>query len=81
MLTHLYDDSHKALIIDEPELNLHPQFQAFLVQEIRKLAGGPANSGKKLIFLVTHSPFILDINNKKDLSSIICFHSELVNDL
>lgn len=76
LLTHLYDDSHKTLIIDEPELNLHPQFQAFLVQEIRKVAGDPTVSGKKLIFLVTHSPFILDINNKIDLSSIICFQSD-----
>jgi len=24
LLTHIYDDSHKVLIIDEPELNLHP---------------------------------------------------------
>lgn len=76
LLTHLYDDSHKTLIIDEPELNLHPQFQAFLIQEIRKIAGNPENPGKKLIFLVTHSPFILDINTKKDLSSVICFHSD-----
>ncbi len=76
LLTHLYDDSHKTLIIDEPELNLHPQFQAFLLQEIRKIAGDPSIPGKKLIFLVTHSPFILDINNKSDLSSIICFHSD-----
>ncbi|MDC0933853.1 AAA family ATPase, partial [Arcobacteraceae bacterium] len=27
LLTHIYDDSHKVLIIDEPELNLHPQYQ------------------------------------------------------
>jgi hypothetical protein len=76
LLTHLYDDSHKTLVIDEPELNLHPQYQAFLLQEIRKVAGDPSTPGKKLIFLVTHSPFILDINNKQDLASIICFHSD-----
>lgn len=76
LLTHLYDDSHSTLIIDEPELNLHPQFQAFLVQEIRKIAGDPSIPGKKIILLVTHSPFILDINNKTDLSSIICFQSD-----
>lgn len=76
LLTHLYNDVNKTLIIDEPELNLHPQFQAFLIQEIRKIAGDPNIPGKKLIFLVTHSPFILDINTKKDLSSVICFHSD-----
>lgn len=75
LLTHLYDDENKSLIIDEPELNLHPQFQAFFVQEVRKIAGDPS-LGKKIIFFVTHSPFILDINSSKDLRSVICFHSD-----
>ena len=30
LLTHLYNDKHQNLIIDEPELNLHPQYQAIL---------------------------------------------------
>lgn len=42
LLTHLYDDSHKVLIIDEPELNLHPQYQAFLLEHIRKVSGNPS---------------------------------------
>jgi len=75
LLTHLYDDSHQSIIIDEPELNLHPQYQAFLVQEMRKMAGSPRD-GKKLIFLVTHSPFILDILTPSDLKSTICFHAD-----
>ncbi len=74
LLTHIYDDSHQTLIIDEPELNLHPQYQSFLIQELRKVAG-PIEEGKKIVFLVTHSPFILDILTPKDLKSTICFHS------
>lgn len=74
LLTHLYDDSHKVLIIDEPELNLHPQYQAFLLEQIRKVAGDPSK-GKKLIFLITHSPFILDFKNIDDVKSVICFHA------
>lgn len=74
LLTHIYDDSHQSLIIDEPELNLHPQYQAFLIQEIRKNAGSP-EEGKKVIAVVTHSPFILDILTPQDLKSTICFHS------
>ena len=50
LLTHMYDDSHDFLIIDEPELNLHPQFQAFLLQEIRKIVGSPSLPRKKIIF-------------------------------
>ena len=74
LLTHLYDDKHQYLIIDEPELNLHPQYQAFFMQEVRKLAGDPStDSKKKVIFLITHSPFILDLRTSEDLKSIISF--------
>jgi predicted ATPase len=41
LLAFLYDDDFNALIIDEPELHLHPQFQTFLLAEIRKMAGDP----------------------------------------
>ena len=74
LLTHLYDDKHQHLIIDEPELNLHPQYQAFFMQEVRKLAGDPStDSKKKIIFLITHSPFILDFWSDDDLKSVISF--------
>ena len=74
LLTHLYDDQHRYLIIDEPELNLHQQYQAFFMQEIRKLAGDPSTDGKKKVFfLITHSPFILDLRTSEDLKSIISF--------
>ncbi len=74
LLTHLYNDEHPYLIIDEPELNLHPQYQAFFIQEVRKLAGDPSvDKKKKVVFLVTHSPFILDFRSVEDVKSIISF--------
>ncbi len=74
LLTHLYDDQHHYLIIDEPELNLHPQYQSFFMQEVRKLAENPSTDGKKKVFfLITHSPFILDLRTSADLESIISF--------
>lgn len=74
LLTHLYDDKRHYLIIDEPELNLHPQYQAFFMQEVRKLSGNPSTDGKKkIIFLITHSPFILDFRSEDDLKSVISF--------
>ena len=74
LLTHLYDDQRHYLIIDEPELNLHPQYQAFFMQELRKLSGNPLADGKKkVVFLITHSPFILDLRSVEDLNSIISF--------
>ena len=75
LLTHLYNDEHPYLIIDEPELNLHPQYQAFLMQEVRKLAGDPGtDKRKKIVFLVTHSPFILDFRSVEDVKSVISFN-------
>ncbi len=77
LLSHLYDDRKKCLIVDEPDLNLHPQFQSFFMQEARKVAGDPNSVGdKKIIFLITHSPFILDIRSDDDLKSVISFDLE-----
>ena len=74
LLTHLYDHGHGYLIVDEPELNLHPQYQAFFMQEVRKVAGNPAeDANRKVVFLITHSPFILDLRRKDDLKSVISF--------
>ena len=74
LLTHLYDHGHGYLIIDEPELNLHPQLQAFFMQEVRKLAGKPGGPAhKKVVFLITHSPFILDLRCDEDIECVISF--------
>lgn len=75
LLTHLYNDETPYLIIDEPELNLHPQYQAFFMQEVRKMAGDPSIENKrKVIFLITHSPFILDFRSVEDVKSVISFN-------
>jgi predicted ATPase len=77
LLTHLHDDRHEFLIIDEPELNLHPQFQSFFIQEARKIAGKHTNgSSKKCIVLITHSPFILDLRTIDEVQSIFCFSAD-----
>jgi predicted ATPase len=74
LLTHLHNDVHDFLIIDEPELNLHPQFQSFLIQEMRKVAGKHApGTSKKGLFLITHSPFIIDLRTVDDMRSVFCF--------
>ena len=77
LLTHLYDHGKQYLIIDEPELNLHPQYQAFFMQEVRKIAGDPnKNPKKKVVFLITHSPFVLDLRSTDDLKSVVSFDLE-----
>ena len=74
LLTFLYDDTDTNLIIDEPELNLHPQYQAFFMEEVRRVSGdGDNGNGQKTIFLITHSPFILDLRTEDDVKSVISF--------
>lgn len=74
LLTFLYEDEYNCFIIDEPELHLHPQFQTFLLQEIRKLAGDPFSSpDKKCFFIITHSPYFVDIRSVEDLKCCIVF--------
>ncbi|WP_233635681.1 AAA family ATPase [Hymenobacter setariae] len=46
VLSALYDDEVGCLLIDEPEVSLHPQLQSFLLGEIIKVAGYPSESGK-----------------------------------
>lgn len=76
LLAYLYDDETNCLLIDEPELHLHPQFQSFFVAELRKVAGDPrGGTGKKLIFLFTHSPYFVDIRSLDDLKNFLVFQS------
>ena len=75
LLTFLFDDSYDCLIFDEPELHLHPQFQSFFLNEIRKLEGNPKEEkGKKIFFIITHSPYFLDIRSLSEINHIIVCH-------
>lgn len=75
LLTALYDDDVGALLIDEPEVSLHPQLQAFLLKEIVGVAGIPtAESNKKLVVLATHSTEFVQLTAPQQLPSIVFCH-------
>ena len=77
LLAFLFDDDYNCLIIDEPELHLHPQFQTFFLQQMRALAGDPsAEPNRKIFFIVTHSPYYVDIRTPEDLKHCVVFNSE-----
>lgn len=71
ILAALYDDAVGVVLIDEPEVSLHPQLQAFLFQEMNKVAGYPSEVGKKLIVIATHSTEFIQLHSVKDLASIV----------
>lgn len=74
LLTLIYDDEKNCIIIDEPELHLHPQFQSFFLNEMRKISGNPLEEeGKKCFFIATHSPYFIDIRSLQELENCIFF--------
>ncbi|HJT28016.1 MAG TPA: hypothetical protein VJ784_11445 [Pyrinomonadaceae bacterium] len=57
-------------------MHLHPQFQTFLLAEIRKMAGDPRTEpGTKVFFLITHSPYLLDFRIIDDLRQFLILHA------
>ena len=68
ILSALYDDEVGVLLIDEPEVSLHPQLQAFLLKEITRVAGIPSQDDyKKIIVMATHSTEMIKISKTDDL--------------
>lgn len=75
ILTVIFDDQIGALLIDEPEVSFHPQLQAFILREFRKVAGTPEDPSKKLIILATHSTEFINIKSSQDLTRTIFFQN------
>jgi hypothetical protein len=73
LLAAVYDDGIDVLLIDEPEISMHPQLQAFLLQEMEAFAGDPAIPGKKLIIIATHSPTMLPVRRVRDIARLVFF--------
>lgn len=75
LLSAIHNDEIGALIIDEPEISLHPQHQAFLLEEMELVAGDPSDPKKKLIIIATHSPSMLPLRRIEELTKIAFFTS------
>jgi OLD-like protein/putative AbiEii toxin of type IV toxin-antitoxin system len=72
-LAALYDDEVGVLLIDEPEISLHPQLQSFLLREIHRVAGDPVDPAKKIVVIATHSSAMIDIRKPEDLTRVVFF--------
>ncbi len=71
LLLNLYSCKSDCIIFDEPELHMHPQFQIFFMNEIRKIS---RKNPKKIFFIITHSPFFVDLKQANDLIGVIVCH-------
>jgi hypothetical protein len=71
LLAAIHDPEVSALLIDEPEVSLHPQLQEFLLQEMLSVAGDPvAQLGKKLVVIATHCEHMVPLRKPEDITSI-----------
>lgn len=75
LLIQLYSNSSNILVFDEPELHLHPQLQMFFINEIKKEA---RKNPKHIFFIVSHSPFFIDLRYAEDLMGVIVCHTNKV---
>lgn len=74
ILAAIFDDEIQVLLIDEPEVSLHPQLQSYLLREMKnatKLYG-------KTIILSTHSTELLSLNNISDFSDLVFFEEKKI---
>lgn len=75
LLAAIHNDEIGALLVDEPEISLHPQHQAFLLEEMEKVAGDPSDPARKLIVIATHSASMLPLRSISQLPTIAFFNS------
>lgn len=69
ILAALFDEEIKILLIDEPEVSLHPQLQSYLLREMREAV----KQYGKTIILSTHSAEMISLGKISDLSRFIFF--------
>lgn len=69
ILTELYDDESSFLLIDEPEVSLHPQLQSFILREMQTVS----KKYEKTIILSTHSSSMIPFESVECISNIVFF--------
>lgn len=75
LLAAIHNDDIGALLIDEPEISLHPQHQAFLLEEMERVTGDPLEPTRKIIVIATHSAALLPLRSVNELPALIFFNS------
>lgn len=69
ILAALFDESIEVLIIDEPEVSLHPQLQSYLLREIKMAV----EKYGKTVIISTHSTGMINLSNPIDLCDYVFF--------
>lgn len=78
VLAAAFDDEVGALLLDEPEVSLHPQLQAYVLRELASVAGDPADPDRKLVVISTHSPTMVQVRRPAQLARLVFFQSTVI---
>lgn len=69
ILAALFDETIEVLLIDEPEVSLHPQLQSYLLREMQR----SVKEYNKVIILSTHSAQMIELHQATDLCNYVFF--------
>lgn len=72
ILAALFDEEIEVLLIDEPEVSLHPQLQSYLLREMKNAA----QKYNKTIIISTHSPEMIELNSASELCNFVFFRKD-----
>ena len=72
ILAALFDEEVEFLLIDEPEVSLHPQLQSYLLREMKNAV----KKYGKTIVISSHSAEMIEINKADDLSNFVFFNNK-----
>ena len=69
ILAALFDETIEVLLIDEPEVSLHPQLQSYLLREMKR----SVKEYSKTIIISTHSAQMIELYQAGDLCNYVFF--------
>ena len=72
ILAALFDEVVEVLLIDEPEVSLHPQLQSYLLREMKSAA----KRYNKTIIISTHSAEMIELNTASELCNFVFFRKD-----
>lgn len=72
ILAALFDKSTEVLLIDEPEVSLHPQLQSYLLREIKTAV----EKYRKTVIISTHSAEMISLSNPTELCNYVFFQED-----
>lgn len=72
ILAALFDEAIDILLIDEPEVSLHPQLQSYLLREMKNAS----DKYGKTIIISTHSAEMIRLNSASELCNFVFFRKD-----